>query len=386
MWFLQIDTLLILTAVCLFFGIVPQFAGAYARKIYNLMPVVELIVLWYISWELLLFSVAYIIATWGVVLLLRLCQSHRKVWFGILCVVCSLPLIYARVADLFSIPAAEGVFIGLAYNMLKAIDVLYYEYYSGEEADFEVYVNYMLFLPVLTAGPVFRYRDFDRTWAKPVPLNAERATAATKRIIRGLFIKVVLVMVVTKVLRAILALDLRWYHSAVIPLISTALLFFDMSGYADIAIGMGHLAGITVPENFKKPFEAPTFTQFWRNWHVTVSDWIREHVFILFKGKKLTKWHGAALSFTVMMLMALWHGFALINIIDGLLMGCCLAVESIFEISKVNRRKVSKLYFWFRCAVVIYIFSLDTVLYTLSKEELKLLVKGYLSVFGGRFV
>lgn len=66
---------------------------------------------------------------------------------------------------------------------------------------------------------------------------------------------------------------------------SYLLLWLDMSGYADIAIAMGGMLGLKVPENFKKPLKAVSFTQFWRNWHVSLTDWIREHIFVVLNGK-----------------------------------------------------------------------------------------------------
>ena len=59
----------------------------------------------------------------------------------------------------------------------------------------------------------------------------------------------------------------------------------DLSGYSDMAIAVGSVMGYTVPENFRKPWAAASFTQFWRNWHITLSDWVREHIFVVLNGK-----------------------------------------------------------------------------------------------------
>jgi len=267
--------------------------------------------------------------------------------------------------------------------MLKAIDVLYYEYFSGEKAGFEVYGNYMLFLPVLTAGPVFRYRDFLRTWQRPAVLSVQRAVEGVKRIIRGLFQKVVLSALALSLLTYLTDLPLCWYRSALIPLVSLGVLYFDMAGYASIAIGMGHLMGIAVPENFKKPFQCASFTQFWRNWHVTVSDWIREHVYILFQKKKLSKWHGAAISMAVMVIMGIWHGFTVLFFVDGILLGCFLAFEGIFGLGTVNRRKTPGWLFRLRCWSVTYLFAMNSMIFTLSTEQIGAVLRGFLTLAGG---
>lgn len=383
MWFLQVDTLLLLLGLSLLWGIGARIAGKHDGKVFRVMPFVELAILGYISKELLVLHIGYILFTWVLILLLRKCTKGRKFWFAFLCFACCMPVIYVRIATFYSLPAAGLTLTGFIYSMLKAIDVLYYEYYSDQKANFEIYANYMLFLPVLTAGPVFRYRDFQMSWLRPSPLDGDRLTTGTKRIIMGLFKKVVLATVVTEALSYLMGLNLRWYHSLIIPLVSLAVLYFDMAGYADVAIGMGHIVGIKMPENFKKPFQAPSFNQFWRNWHATVSDWIREHVFILFNNKKLNKWHGALISMVVMQLMSLWRGFSWMNVLDGLILGLILAFEVIFGITTVNKRKAPKWYFQLRCAIVIYLFALDTMLFTLSTSEIKMVIKGLLTIFGG---
>ena len=380
MWFLQTDTLLLLLLLCSTFGILSFFAKDRYPTFMRGLPVLSLCFLWYFSEKFTVFYVGYILVTWCFVVLLRKCKHYRPWFFGLLCLGCCIPLCYSRIP---SLPIFGMTLVGMAYNMLKAIDTLYYEYYSGEKAKFETYLNYMLFLPVLTAGPVFRYRDFTRTWAKPIPLTAKRFSDSIQRIILGLFQKVVLSSLAMDLLKEALALPLSWYRSLAIPPISLCILYFDMAGYASIAIGLGAIMGITVPENFKEPFRSPSFTQFWRNWHVTVSDWIREHVFILFQKHKLSKWHGAAISIAVMVIMGLWHGFTLVYLIDGIALGLILAVENLKGLGTVNKRKTSPWFYKLRCLGVIALFALNSMIFTLSAKQIGEVFQGYFSWIGG---
>lgn len=380
MWFLQTDTLLLLILLCSLFGVLSWIVREKYRYILRTLPIVSLCFLWYCSEKFAIFYAGYVLVTWGFVHLLRVCKKRRALCFGLLCLACCLPLCYIRIP---SLPAFGVTFIGIAYNMLKAIDTLYYEYYTGEKAKFEIYLNYMLFLPVLTAGPVFRYRDFVRTWEKPVPLSAERLANSTGRIILGLFQKVVLVSLMMDLLQQVLSWSLSWYRSLIIPPISLFILFFDMAGYASIAIGLGAIMGITVPENFKNPFRSPSFTQFWRNWHVTVSDWIREHVFILFQKHKLNKWHGALISLAVMVIMGLWHGFTLVYLIDGIALGLILAVENLTGWGTVNKRKTPPLLYTLRCLLIMVLFALNSMIFTLSVQEIFDVFKGLFLWIGG---
>lgn len=384
MWFLQTDTLLLMLGLSLLMGAALRLAGDRRQTALRLMPLADIALLWAASEKLTVFYLGYVAVTYGFLLLLRRCRRGRGVWFALLCLGCCVPLAYSRAALRWPLPTCGLTMVGIAYNMLKAIDALYYEYYGGERVPLERYVNYMLLFPVLTAGPVFRYREFDRTWSAPVPLDAGRLAEGGRRIIRGLFKKVVLAMAATKVLWRLVGMlpRLRLLAPAVPP-VSLAVLFFDMSGYADIAIGMGYLMGLTVPENFKKPFSSPSFTQFWRNWHVTVSDWIREHVYVVLGGRRLNRPAAAAVAFTVMVLMGLWHGFTWLYLVDGVLLGFLLALENLLNLTTVNRRRTKKWVFVLRCALTVYLFALNSMVFTLPTREIRLVLGSFLAWMGG---
>lgn len=383
MWFLQTDTLLLLLALCCGFGLASGVLKAHYPKLLRLLPLAELAFLVYLSPGFTVFYAGYILLTWGFALILRRVTKCRRLVFGLLIALCILPLVYSRFSDELSLPMYGIALIGMAYNMLKAIDLLYYEYFTGEKASFEVYCNYMLFLPVLTAGPVFRYRDFQRTWARPAILTVERFTDGIKRIIRGLFSKVVLSAWGVTLLSKLTEGTILWWQSILIPAVSLAVLYFDMSGYASIAIGLGQIMGIAVPENFKKPFQCASFTQFWRNWHVTVSDWIREHVYIGFQKAKLSKQQGAAISMVVMILMGLWHDFTLLYLIDGVILGLFLAIEAVLGLGTVAKRKVPVWNWRLRCFAVTYLFAMNSMIFTLTTGQIAEVFRGFLTFTGG---
>ena len=157
------------------------------------------------------------------------------------------------------------------------------------------------------------------------------------------------------------------------------LFWLDMSGYADIAIAMGGFMGLKVPENFKKPLKAASMTQFWRNWHVSLTDWIREHIFVVLNGKRLTKYQGAMIGFGTMLVMGLWHGFTAHFIIEGLFNGVILAVENLCGITTVRARP-KKPYLFFRRAVVVLLFSITTIFYTLDATQLANVLRGFVTL------
>ena len=342
--------------------------------------VLDLALIAYVSEWLAVFYAVYTILTYGIAHVAgRGGGAWRKPVFVLCCLLCAVPFFYLRMRDLFPELPLLFALTGLAYNMLKAVDAVYYVYYTGERLNFLHYANYMLFFPVITAGPILRYRDFSRSLARPEAVNGESLTRDFKRLIRGYFKKVVLIVLVTAVLARLTALNPRPWISVVVCLFSYLMLWLDMSGYADIAIAMGGFLGLKVPENFKSPLKAASFTQFWRNWHVSLTDWIREHIFVVLNGKRLNRFQGALMGFGTMMIMGLWHGFSLTFVLDGLMNGSLLAIEHLLGITSV-KRGANRYYLLFRRCIVTLVFSFTTIFYTLDQTQLAAVLHGFVNI------
>ena len=376
MWFLQIKILAVLLGCSLALGVLLRLTAGkrIGRILVRLIPLLDLGVIAFVSEKLAVFYAGYLLVTYSFLLLLR---KKRKGWlFALLCIACVIPLAYSRAAAQWTqLPLCGLTMVGIAYNMLKAIDALYYTYYTDERIGFTDYASYLLFFPVITAGPVFRYRDFSAQMRTLSGIDPDRLVYGVKRIIAGLFSKMVLSAAATELLKILTYREPRFWISLLIPIASYLVLFFDMAGYASVAIGLCAFMGIKAPENFRAPWKAASFTQFWRNWHITVSDWIREHVYVIFSKKRLNRWQNAALALIVMIVMGLWHGSTLLFVIDGVVLGLLLALENLFGLTTV-KRKANRVYRFFRCVLVNYLFAINTMLFTLSWPQI-------VQVFGG---
>lgn len=381
MWFLQTDILIRMLIACFIAAAALAVARRYFRQeiAMNGFILLDLLLILYVSEKLFVFYTGYVLITYGFVLALGKIKKGRRLWFVLLCFSCLVPFFYTRATDFFAFLPYGLIMIGISYNMLKAVDALYYTYYTDEHIPFLTYANYMLFFPVLTAGPIFRYRDFQKTFYAPEPVTVESATYFTKRFIFGMFKKVVVLALILKLMNHFVALDSHWYLSIAITALSYLALYLDMSGYADIAISMGGVMGVKVPENFKQPLKAPSFTQFWRNWHITLSDWIREHIFVVVSGMHLKRIQGALIGFFTMFFMCLWHGFSLAYLIDGILLGIVMGSENLLGITTVNKRKVKKSYYIFRCTAANTIFALNSLLLTLGAPTALQVLRGFLT-------
>ncbi len=378
MWFLQTDILLKMLLVCALTGLASYIAARKGRQaqVLPFLSVLDLAVIALVDWRLAVFYAAYTLVTWGIAAFIRRVKKLRKLVFVVCCLLCTAPFFYSRATGFFSGLPLGFPIVGIACRMLKAVGAVSYCYYTEEKIPFVIYANYMLFLPVFTAGPIFRYRDFRETFLHPEPITLERLTESLKRFIRGMFKKLVVQTLAFSLLTKLAAAGEHWYLSLACIVLSYAVIWLDMSGYADIAIALGGAMGLKVPENFKHPLTAPTMTQFWRNWHITLSDWIREHIFVVLNGKRLKRWQGALVSFFTMFFMGLWHSFALPGLLDGLFYGTIMGCEALFNVATVNKRRVKKSVFVLRCVLTNFLFALGTLSYTLGMEQVFPLLRG----------
>lgn len=382
MWFLQIDILVRLVIACTALSVLSAVTRHFLKRelATKLLLLFDMGFLIYVSKELAIFYAAYTVITYIMVRTLNPLKKLRSISFVLFCIACAVPFFYVRVAEFFPQLPVMLVLVGIAYNMLKAIDALYYVYYSEKSISFYVYANYILFFPTLTSGPIFRYRDFEKTFMNPLKITSELVEACVKRFIRGMFKKMVALSFATILFDRLLAMESRWYISLAVVAMSYLVLYLDLSGYSDIAIALGRVAGINVPENFKKPLEAMSMTQFWRNWHVTLSDWIREHIYVLVAGKKLNRFHSALIAFVTMMIFELWHGFTFPLVLGGVYNGGILAIENLFSLTTVDRRKASRPYMWFRCALTNFLFGINTLLFTMDSSQMRSVLYGFLKI------
>jgi D-alanyl-lipoteichoic acid acyltransferase DltB (MBOAT superfamily) len=199
------------------------------------------------------------------------------------------------------------------------------------------YATYVIFFPVFTAGPIDRLERFIKDLRQPLPPAVEDLTQGGRRLAVGLFKKFVLADALALMsLNPLNATQVTTAGWAWVLLYGYSLqIYLDFSGYTDIAIGLGRLLGIKLPENFNHPYLKPNLTQFWSNWHMTLTQWFRAHFF-----NPLTRSLRKAqrpLSPTViilltqvstMVLIGLWHGVTFNFVLWGAWHGLGLFVQN----------------------------------------------------------
>ena len=380
MWYLEADTLFLLLittgAMILISGLSRLlFNRDFAPKV---LFIANISVIGIISWQLLACSLVYLIITIILIKNLRHKKRGRKFCFVLYCLICTVPFFYGRLHEFFPQLPMLIVFVGIAYTMLKAIDGLYFVYYTGMDIPFFTYANYILFFPTFTAGPIFRYRDWLKVYTNPKKLTFDDFIGYVKRFIKGMFKKMVVLWFVSAVFKTIIDGELTWYMSILLIALSYLTVYLDLSGYSDIAIATGSAMGFTVPENFRKPLSCPSFTTFWRNWHITLSDWVREHIFVVLNGKRLGRFASALVGFMTMFVMEMWHGFTLPYIIGGVYNGLCLGLENLFGLTKTDKRKMNKVVYFMRSVLVNTAFAINTLLFTVNTDQFMKILKSFI--------
>jgi D-alanyl-lipoteichoic acid acyltransferase DltB (MBOAT superfamily) len=250
-------------------------------------------------------------------------------------------------------PVANEVlhWIGFSYFLLKAIHVMFATARGIVARPSLVTLgHYVVFLPTLTAGPIYRLDGFAEQLAAAKRLSWDDVQDGLLRVLIGMAKKVVAVPLLAGWSSDLHAGGLARQPAAFV--VTYVMLFLDFSGYTDIAIGIGRLLGFTVPENFKNPFTATTLTQFWRNWHATLGDWLRENVFIPLGGVRATGWQLSAIVLGSMFVVGIWHGYRWIFIAWGIYHGVMLLLENRLGVKPLRTHRTPRWQLVLRYAIV----------------------------------
>jgi D-alanyl-lipoteichoic acid acyltransferase DltB (MBOAT superfamily) len=234
--------------------------------------------------------------------------------------------------------AADLRWLGYSYVAFRLIHVLRDRQAGrGTAVTLREFASYVLFFPAFVAGPIDRLDRFTRDLRSPLPLGAAESAESGRRLAVGLFKKFVLADALARAaltpLTAAQSSGGPWLWAMLYAY--ALMIYFDFSGYTDIAIGLGRLMGVRLPENFNAPYLKTNLTLFWNNWHMTLTQWFRAYFF-----NPITRWlrrPGRAVSplavmlttqVATMVLIGLWHGATWNFILWGLWHGLGLFVQN----------------------------------------------------------
>ena len=187
--------------------------------------------------------------------------------------------------------------------------------------------SYVTFFPQLIAGPIVRYKDI-AAQLRDRPQNLDNLRLGTGRFLVGLGKKVLLANLLGEVCAAWrVTADPSVLFSWLYAISYTLHIYFDFSGYSDMAIGLGKLFGFSFPENFNYPYISRSITEFWRRWHMSLGTWFRDYVYIPLGGNRKGKGRQFLNILIVWMLTGFWHGAAWNFLLWGLYFALLLMAE-----------------------------------------------------------
>ena len=265
------------------------------------------------------------------------------------------PLVINKIFALTSLHLLA--FIGISYMSFKTIQIML-EILDGlikEKISIKDYLQFLLFFPTVSAGPIDRSRRFLKEINEVMPRKEylELAGDGVYRIVLGLLYKVVLS---TYVYQMLLALNNTGtvVYSIKYMYLYTLYLFFDFAGYSLMAVGSSNILGIQTPMNFNKPFLSVDIKDFWTRWHITLSTWLRDFVFsrvlmqVIRKKWFKNRLHNATYAYMVnMLVMGFWHGISVSYIIYGFYHGVLMAGFEVYQ-KKSNFYKKNKNKNWYK--------------------------------------
>lgn len=238
--------------------------------------------------------------------------------------------------------------IGISFFTFQAmsyvIDV--YRGVTGAQKNFGKVLLYISFFPQLIAGPIVKYHDIAQEIENRTQ-TVDGVTDGIRRFVVGLSKKVLISNTVGLVADTLFAADVSGLNAAAawIGAVSYMLqIYFDFSGYSDMAIGLGEMFGFHFKENFNYPYISGSIREFWRRWHMSLSGWFQEYLYIPLGGSRKGKIRTVINKFIVFLCTGIWHGANVTFLFWGLYHGCFLMLEEIVPAIREQGGKVKSFF------------------------------------------
>lgn len=223
--------------------------------------------------------------------------------------------------------------IGVSFVVFEKITYLV-DVYRGQgkpARSFDSYLLYVLLFPKLLAGPIVKYKDIDAQ-LRAHPSRMDDMVEGMRRFLLGLTKKVLLADSVGEIANLVFGLppgQVGFANAWIGALCFTLQIYLDFSSYSDMAIGLARMFGFRLHENFNQPYLATSFTDFWRRWHISLSTWIRDYLYLPLGGSRVgpLRWHVNL--WLCFLLSGLWHGASWTFVIWGAYHGLFLTLDKL---------------------------------------------------------
>lgn len=310
-------------------------------------------------------------------ILLEICENKKlkRAVLIISVVICIGFLGYYKYADFFidNFNAVTGMSVQLL-KLTLPIGISFYTFqivsyivdvYRGTVKRQRNIINlaaYITMFPQLIAGPIVRYSDIEKQLEER-KYDIDEIALGVRRLVLGLGKKILIANTLGELCEIFKASDDKsvlffWVYAIAVSLH----IYFDFSGYSDMAIGLGKILGFHFPENFNYPFISKSITEFWRRWHMSLGTWFRDYVYIPLGGNRVSEIKWLRNILIVWLLTGFWHGAAWNFVVWGMLFGVLLILEKKWLLKFLDRSKTaSHVYVTIIVIISFVIFNADNM-------------------------
>jgi len=264
-------------------------------------------------------------------------------------------------------PMASVVYAVLPWSLVLPLGISFFTFHGISyvvdvarsdtlaERNLRDYALYLFVFPHQIAGPIVRYAEIREEIKRPRTAPLDETTLGLARFSWGLTKKVVVADPCGRLADELFAIsaaggDLSAADAWLAAALFTVQIYFDFSGYSDMAVGMAMMMRFHFPENFRQPYRSISVTDFWRRWHITLSRWFRDYVYIPLGGNRHGALRATAALLTVFLLTSLWHGAAWTFLVWGGMHSAFLVIERVTGLRRTSRFAVLR-----RLAMLIFL-------------------------------
>ena len=318
--------------------------------------------------------VTSILLNYGITRLMRMTdrQGARKAELAAALLVNFGILFYYKYFDFFignvlfaaQIPLKHIVLpLGISFFTFQQVSYVI-DAYRGQTGNYSFlqYAAYVAYFPQLIAGPIVRYSDIAPELRSRTHMLSD-AAAGTRRFVLGLAKKILFANLLGELVSGFRASQEQsvlyfWLGAAAF----TLQIYYDFSGYSDMAIGLGLILGFHFPENFRYPYCAGSITEFWRRWHISLGSWFRDYLYIPLGGNRKGKGRQLLNILLVWLTTGLWHGADWTFVLWGLLYAALLTAEKLFLLRGLKKLRVlNHIYVLLFVTLGFVLFDADSV-------------------------
>ena len=271
--------------------------------------------------------------------------------------------------------------LGISFYCFTAISYVSDVYYGKYEKENNVFnlILFLTFFPVVISGPIIRYNTFE-DYISNKEINVDSISDGLRRFIIGLSKKVIIANNISFITNSLFKDDcFVSFGISIIALISYAIqLYYDFSGYSDMAIGIGEMIGYKIPDNFNDPYFSTSISEFWRRWHISLNKWFIDYLYIPLGGSKKGFIRKLINTMIVFLLSGLWHGSTINFLIWGFIHGLFVCLELLLKDkynSLIDKLKINKESIIYKTIQIIYVNIIVLFAYIFFRSDNLIQVK-----------